>query len=311
MHYRTGIELGIRAQLDAIRQAASISDESTVDYFFVPETHPKFSGVDAFSALESLAGSVGNVTLGTGIVNVYSRKKEMMLRYCRKLTRRTEGRFVLGLGTSAPIIVENLYKAKFSKPLLRMRNYSDYIKSHQSTPVYWAVIGQKITKLAARHADGVIFFLRPEDEIRRSIRIIKKELFEAGKRYEDFEIISIRPTFIENKKNAEKMAKITIANYVGANKFYAKPLEGSGFKKEVKTIRDAFEKHGLKEASKYVSQKLVSELAITGSARSCAEQTRQHVEETGITAVINGFDLAKNAYNSDFFSNLKNLAGKL
>ncbi len=43
---KIGIGLGIRAPLTTIKKAAIIAENSkNVDYFFIPETHPKFMGV--------------------------------------------------------------------------------------------------------------------------------------------------------------------------------------------------------------------------------------------------------------------------
>jgi alkanesulfonate monooxygenase SsuD/methylene tetrahydromethanopterin reductase-like flavin-dependent oxidoreductase (luciferase family) len=311
MPIKFGVELGIRAPSSAVKRAAVMTDTNMLDYYFVPETHPKFTGVDAFEALEVITKKVRNATLATGIVNVYSRNKKTMLQLANNIYHRSEGRFVLGLGTSAPIIIENMYKMKFEKPLHRIKNYTDYIKNNHRMPVYWAVVGDKITRLAAKHADGVIFFLRPESEIKRSIKIIKNELAATGKKYDQFDIVSIRPTYIEEDKNAENMARMTIANYIGANEFYSKPLERVGFKKQTFAIRENFLKHGLAEAARHVSYKMIKELATFGNARECAEEMLQHVDRTKIKIAVAGFDLPKNSYNSNFFEKLQKLARRL
>jgi len=311
MPSKTGVELGIRAPSTAIKKAATIADTNMLDCYFVPETHPMFIGVDAFEVLEAIANKVRNLTLGTGIVNVYSRDKKTMLQLASKIYRKSGGRFVLGLGTSAPIIIENMYKMKFEKPLFRISGYTDYIKNQHNVPVYWAVVGDKITKLAAEHADGVIFFLRPESEIKRSIKIIRNTLATVGRSYDQFDIVSIRPTYIEDHKNSEHIIRMTIANYVGANEFYSKPLEKIGYKKEVLAIRQNFAKHGLAEAARHVSNKMVRELATFGNAKECAEQIRQHADRTGIKTVVAGFDLPETGYNADFFLKLQKLAGRL
>jgi alkanesulfonate monooxygenase SsuD/methylene tetrahydromethanopterin reductase-like flavin-dependent oxidoreductase (luciferase family) len=311
MPTKRGVELGIRAPLNAIKKAAMISDANLLDCYFVPETHPMFTGVDAFEALNSVVDKVENMTLGTGIVNVYSRSKEIMLRLCSEIYRKSDGRFVLGLGTSAPIIIENMYKMKFEKPLFRISSYTDYIKNHHNIPIYWAVVGDKITKLAAKHADGVIFFLKPESEIKHGIKIIRNTLSSLGRSYDQFDIISIRPTYIEDGRSAEQMARMTIANYVGANEFYSKPLEKSGYKKEVMAIRQNFAKYGLAEAARLVTHKMVTELATVGNAKECAGQISQYADRTKIKTVVAGFDLPKNGYNADFFLKLEKLAGRL
>jgi len=157
---KIGIELGIRAPIEAIERAAQIADNNYVEYFLVPETHSEFFGVDALNTLSNISEKVKHVKLGTGIINVFSRTQEEILDAANHIHTKTGGKFVLGLGTSAPIIIEKLWKMEFKKPLSRLRDYSNFIKTKYSGPIYWAAVGEKTTKLAAENADGVIFFFK-------------------------------------------------------------------------------------------------------------------------------------------------------
>jgi alkanesulfonate monooxygenase SsuD/methylene tetrahydromethanopterin reductase-like flavin-dependent oxidoreductase (luciferase family) len=303
-----GIELGIRAPLIAVRKAAIIADAQMLNYYFVPETHPKFIGVNAFEALQGLAGKAENVILGTGIVNIFSRSKEQLLKLSSEIYYKTGGKFVLGLGTSTPVIIENMYGMKFEKPVSRIMTYTDYIKSQYKGPIFWAVVGDKITNLAAEYTNGVIFFLKPESEIRRTIKILRNKLSSLGRDQNSFEIISILPTYIDDSKEKGRNAlRMTIANYVGANKFYSIPLEKAGYKNEVRLIRENFIRYGLIAASEQVSEKLVEELSIFGGAKECAGKIIEYSNRTKIKTVVSAFDLPRNSYNIDFFKKLHNL----
>ncbi len=55
---KIGIELGIRAPKEAIERAAQIADNNSVEYFFVPETHPGFFGVNALNVLSNISEKV-------------------------------------------------------------------------------------------------------------------------------------------------------------------------------------------------------------------------------------------------------------
>jgi len=111
---KLGIELGIRAKISTIKKAAIISENSEkVHSFFIPETQPKFIGVDAFETLQSLSRIVNKVRLGTGVVNVFARSENDLLNQADKIFHQTSGNFVLGLGTSTPYIIEKMYKMKF------------------------------------------------------------------------------------------------------------------------------------------------------------------------------------------------------
>jgi len=211
-----GIELGIRAPIEAIERAAQIADNNSVEYFLVPETHPEFFGVDALETILKISKKIKHLKLGTGIINVFSRTQEEILDYANQIHEKTGGKFVLGIGTSAPIIIEKLWKMKFKKPVSRLKNYSNFIRSGFRGQIYWAAIGEKTTKLAAENADGVIFFLKPRAQILDHIDMINSTLLSLNKSKDMFNLISIIPTYFDVDSN---QAKMTLAGYICANEF--------------------------------------------------------------------------------------------
>jgi len=303
-----GIELGIRAPIKAIERAAQIADDNSVEYFFVPETHPGFFGVDALDALSNISEKVKHVKLGTGIINVFSRTQEEILDAANNILTKTGGKFVLGMGTSAPIIIKNLWNMEFKKPLSRLRDYSNFIKTKYSGPIYWAAVGEKTTKLAAENADGVIFFLKPRDQISNHIDMINSILKSLNKSEEEFNVISILPTFFTDNNN---QAKMTLAGYIGANEFYAISLTNAGFQDEVEKIKNAYEKVGLWEAMQNVGDVLLDELTVSGSVEECKEKISKIIKNTKLKTVILGFDLPEDKFTDDFFEKLDKLLKSL
>lgn len=301
---KIGIELGIRAPIDAIKRAAQIADDNSVEYFFVPETHPEFFGVNALDVLSNISERVKHVKLGTGIINVFSRTQEEILDAANHIHTKTSGKFVLGMGTSAPIIIENLWKMKFKKPLSRLKDYSNFIKTKYSGQIYWAAVGEKTTKLAAENADGVIFFLKPKDQISNHIDLINSTLKSLNKPEDEFNVISILPTFFTDNNN---QAKMTLAGYIGANEFYAISLTNVGFQEEVEKIKSAYEKGGLLEAMQNVADVLLDELTVSGSVEKCKEKISKIVKSTKLKTIILGFDLPEDKYTDDFFEKLDKL----
>ena len=305
---KIGIELGIRAPAKAIERAAQIADDNSVEYFFVPETHPGFFGVNALEVLSNISKKVKHVKLGTGIINVFSRTQEEILDAANHLHTKTGGKFVLGIGTSAPIIIKNLWNMEFKKPLSRLRDYSNFIKTKYSGPIYWAAVGEKTTKLAAENADGVIFFLKPRDQISNHIDMINSTLKSLNKSEDEFNVISILPTFFADNNN---QAKMTLASYIGANEFYAISLTNAGFQDEVKKIKTAYEKVGLWEAMQNVGDVLLDELTVSGSVEECKEKISKIIKNTKLKTVILGFDLPEDKYTDDFFKKLDKLLKSL
>ncbi len=303
-----GIELGIRAPIEAIERAAQIADDNHVEYFLVPETHPEFFGVNALDTILKISEKVKNVKLGTGIINVFSRTQEEILDSANQIYEKTDGKFVLGIGTSAPIIIEKLWKMEFKKPLSRLKNYSKFIKTKFKGQIYWAAIGEKTTKLAAENANGVIFFLKPRVQISNHIDLINSVLASLNKSEDAFNLISIIPTYFDVDSN---QAKMTLAGYIGANEFYSTPLSNAGFQDEVKKIKIMYKKAGLKKAAQNVGDKLLNELTIIGSVDTCKEKINEIIKNTKLKTIILGFDMPKDKYTDNFFAKLDKLLKSL
>ena len=82
---------------------------------------PEAYGTDAVSILGALAASTQRIQLGTGIVNVFSRTPALLAQTAATLDLISNGRFILGLGTSGYQVISGWHGVPFDRPLLRMR----------------------------------------------------------------------------------------------------------------------------------------------------------------------------------------------
>lgn len=304
-----GIELGIRAPQGAVVEAGNLAKFYDLDYYFVPETHPDHLGVDAFKSLCSVASPYTNTVIGTAVVNVFSRSKQEILARSLDLHQETRGKFVAGIGTSAPAIVTRMYNAKFEKPVERMKDYTRHIKDNSNVPVFWGVVGNVMTKYSAALADGVIFFMKPEEDLKNSVDMVNGVLIENGRDADQFEIASIRPTYlVDNERDGFSRARITLANYIGANEFYSRGFSDEELKNNSEEIKKEFSTRGLLAASEKVSRKMVEELATYGSEDKCFEELAEYSRATGVKTVIAGFDYPKSSYDQELFRKIGNLA---
>src|SRR3954463_7292707 len=77
-------------------RAAQLADELGYDSFWLPEAW----GWEVFSLLTEMAVHTKRIRLGTGIVNVFSRTPGVLAMTAATLDEISEGRFILGVGTS-------------------------------------------------------------------------------------------------------------------------------------------------------------------------------------------------------------------
>ncbi|MFV0258732.1 MAG: LLM class F420-dependent oxidoreductase [Acidimicrobiales bacterium] len=79
-------------------------------------------GFDLTSTLAYLAAVTDRMELMTGIVPVYSRSPALIGQTAATIDALSGGRFVLGLGTSGPQVIEGWHGVPFTKPLGRTRD---------------------------------------------------------------------------------------------------------------------------------------------------------------------------------------------
>jgi len=93
-------------------------------------------GMDAIVPLAYLAAKTDNIKLGTGILQISARVPSMIAMTAQSLDTVSKGRFILGLGVSGPQVVEGLHGAAFAKPLGRLRECVEIIRT--------ALAGEKV-----------------------------------------------------------------------------------------------------------------------------------------------------------------------
>ena len=89
-------------------------------------------GTDAITPLAYLAGHTSSIRLGTGIVQVGSRTPGSLVMTSVTMQSMSEGRFILGLGTSGPQVMEGWHGVGFGNPVIRTREMIEIVKMGMS-----------------------------------------------------------------------------------------------------------------------------------------------------------------------------------
>ena len=109
------------AGLDFVREADRLGVESA----WVPE----YWGFDALTPLAAAAVATDRIRLATGIVQLGTRTPAMLAMSAMTLQHLSDGRFVLGLGTSGPQVMEGWHGVPFSRPVTRTRETIEIIRT--------------------------------------------------------------------------------------------------------------------------------------------------------------------------------------
>lgn len=113
-----------RETIDEVVEAERLG----VDAVWVPE----FWGFDALTPLGALAMKTDRMRLGTAIVQLGSRTPASLAMAALSLQALSNGRFVLGIGTSGPQVIEGWHGVRFDKPVQRTRETIEIVRQAMS-----------------------------------------------------------------------------------------------------------------------------------------------------------------------------------
>ena len=287
---RLACSLGSVLSIEQVIQCTTNLSKYNPDTVFVPETW----GMENFAMLSTVSQKIQNAKIGSSIINIYSRSPALIAMGAATVDTISDGRLVIGLGTSSIPIIEELHGYKFEKPIQRMREYVEIIKlvlsgnqvnfegkifslknfsllikpPRQNIPIYLAAVNQKMVDLCWKIADGVIFYLRPITELKNTIKKMQE------KRQIDVacQLITCMSHDVEK---AIEQAKKTLAFYVSVGSIYREFLANNGFQNETKNIYEEYQKSGLKTNHELVPDSMLEQLAIYGTPDDCIKKLKK------------------------------------
>jgi F420-dependent oxidoreductase-like protein len=102
-------------------EAAVDLEKAGLDVGWVPELY----GFDAVSILGYLAARTETMQLGSAILPIYSRTPTLTAMTAAGLDAVSQGRFILGIGTSGPQVIEGWHGVAFNNPVGRQKELID------------------------------------------------------------------------------------------------------------------------------------------------------------------------------------------
>ena len=309
---RIGCSLGSLLSVDQVLDCSKIISKTSLDSIWIPETW----GMENFSMLSAVSNVTTSQQIGSSIINIYSRSPTTIAMGAATVDALSSGRLILGLGTSSVPIVETFHGYNFENPLHRMREYLEIIRlalsgaqinysgnffklknftllikpKRKSIPIYVAAINKKMVDFAWDKGDGVIFYLRPLQEMKQTIsRMQSKKKIDVT--------CQIITCVAEDSELAIERAKKTLAFYVSVGKIYREFLLKNGFKNEVNNILEEFNKSGFNYNHKEVTDSMLYSLCIAGTPDESKQQLKKF-QDTGVNLPIIQFNPVGNVKQS-------------
>ncbi|GAA1017832.1 LLM class F420-dependent oxidoreductase [Acrocarpospora pleiomorpha] len=259
------------------------------------------NGSDGFTPLALAAGWAPELRLGTAIVPVSTRGPGLLAMTAATLADLAPERFVLGIGASSLVIVEQWNAGEFVKPFARTRDTLRFLRAalagEKVTATYetfdikgfklerapripprivLAALRPRMLRLAAAEADGAITnWLSPED-----VRKVRAELDD------DTELIA--RLFVVVSEDADKvraLGKRMIAAYLTVP-VYAAFHDWLGRAEMLRPMHEAWAANDRQAALKAIPDELVDQLIVHGDAATCRARITEYVANGLTTPVL-------------------------
>ena len=312
-----GLGLTAEQQLELVREAESAGWHSV----WAAEAY----GSDTATVLAWLAANTDTIKLGSAIFQMPGRSPAMTAMTAATIDQISNGRMILGIGSSGPQVAEGWHGQRFAKQLLRTREYVEILRKalarerleydgdyyqlplpngpgkalklmiapvQERLPIYIAAIGPKNTELTGEIADGWLpTFFSPEH-----VGELRAHLDEGAKRAGrelngNFDIAPMVNVSIDDDVDrARDSMRDVLALYVGGmgsreRNFYNQLVQRYGFEEAAKEVQDLYLDGKKAEAAAALPAELIDQTSLCGPKERIAERLDVY-REAGVGTLV-------------------------
>jgi F420-dependent oxidoreductase-like protein len=292
-----------------------------VDSVWVPEVW----GYDALTGLAYVAAQTSTLKLGTFVVQLGSRSPALLATSALSLQELSDGRFLLGVGTSGPRVMEGWHGVRFHKPvqttretieIVRMISRGDRLEHPgeiyplplpdssgaalkpqvrpREVPVYVAAMGPQNLRLTGEAADGWLgnAFIPEAAEV--FLGPLREGAQRAGRMLADLDLVApVAVEIYDDEASADAAARRHADGYaftigaMGANgrNFYNDAFTRLGYGEEIGVVAELWQSGKREEARQAVPLDLGRLTNLIGTPAGIAERVRKY-RAAGITTLL-------------------------
>jgi F420-dependent oxidoreductase-like protein len=278
-------------------------------------------GTDAVTVLSWLAAPTSTLKVGSAIMQIPGRTPANTAMTAATLDLLSGGRFLLGLGTSGPQVVEGWHGQPWGKPLTKTREYVEIVRSalrrealefhgdqyeipyagagatglgkplkllvrpvRDAIPIYLAALSPKNVRLAFEIADGWLPIFFSPQRAREALGYEARDGFDIAP--------TVHVAVTDDVDAAMDALRPLLALYVGgmgargAN-FYNELVRRYGFEAEAERVQQLYLEGKQREAIAAVPDALIDEVALVGPP----ERIRDRLggwRDAGVTTLLVG-----------------------
>jgi len=312
-----GLGLTSEQQLGLVREAESLGFDSV----WAAEAY----GSDTATVLAWLAGQTETIKVGSAIFQMPARSPAMTAMTAATIDNISNGRMLLGIGSSGPQVAEGWHGQRFAKQLQRTREYVAIVRKalarerlefqgetytlplpdgpgkalkltiapvQEQIPVYLAAIGPKNTQLAGEIADGWLpFFFSPEN-VGDARELLEAGAARAGRTIDgSFDIApNVNVSIDDDVDRARDVMRPLLALYVGGmgsreKNFYNALVRRYGFEEAAEEVQELYLAGKKDEAAAALPAELIDQTCLCGPKERVAERLPAY-REAGVGTLI-------------------------
>jgi F420-dependent oxidoreductase-like protein len=274
-------------------------------------------GSDAATILAWLAGQTTTIKLGSGIFQMPGRSAAMTAMTAATIDQLSDGRMLLGIGSSGPQVSEGWHGVRFGQQIQRTREYIEVVRKalarerleyHGQTidlplpdgpgkalkltiapvqddmPIYLAAIGPKNTALAGEVADGWMPTLLSPEHLPLLRESLDEGAARAGRTLDAFDIApTVNVNITDDIAGARDAVRPFMALYVGGmgsreKNFYNTLVQRYGFEDAAKEVQDLYLEGKKEEAAAALPDALIDLVSLVGPADRVRERLRAYAD---------------------------------
>jgi len=296
----------------SVLRIAAAAEGLGYDSIWIPEAW----AYEQFQLLTEIALATRKLRLATGIANVFSRSAGLLAMSAATLDEISEGRAILGLGTSGKTVVENFHGVPYRKPLTRLRETIGVVRAlwrgerleptmstlfdarhfklemrpfRPDIPIYVASLQEQAIREVGRLADGWLPTFWPYRHLQDGIALLAEGARATGRDASKIEVapfMAIVP--LDDVHAARAMIKPLVSFYIGGmGAYYHALFCRYGFQANADLVRELYNSGDRRKAAEAVSDELIDAIAICGPAEHCREKLAEWAENGVGSALVN------------------------
>jgi len=311
----------IEPRLPGATDFAAAAERIGVNSLWVPEVW----GYDALTGLAYLAAKTSTIKLGTFVVQLGSRSPALLATSALSLQELSGGRFLLGVGTSGPRVMEGWHGVRFRKPvqttretieIVRMISRADRLEHRgeiyelplpdsagaalrpmvapRHVPVYVAAMGPQNLRLTGEMADGWLANAFIPEAAEVFLGPLRDSAGRAGRALTDLDLVA--PVAVEihdDETSADAGARRHADGYAftigamgpGGRNFYNDAFTRLGYGAEVTKVAALWQAGKRDEARRSVPIDLGRLTNLVGTTAGITDRVRSY-RAAGITTLL-------------------------